>query len=127
MKRSIGWAFLAVVGLAVGSAVAADATGTWKWSFATQNGETRETTLKLKQEEGKLTGTISGRENTENPITEGKVEGDEVSFQVKREFNGNSFVIKYKGKLEGDTIKGTMEFEREGETRSREWEAKRAS
>ena len=29
--------------------------------------------------------------------------------------------------VEGDSIKGTTEFERDGETRSREWEAKKAS
>jgi hypothetical protein len=32
---------------------------------------------------------------------------------------------KYAGKLAGDSIKGKMEFERDGETSSREWEAKR--
>ena len=126
MRQRTGWLAAVVVVLAASSALAADATGTWKWSFTTQNGQTRETTLKLKQEEGKLTGTISGRENSETPIEEGKVEGDTISFQVTREFNDNKIVIKYKGKVEGDTIKGTMEFERNGESRSRDWEAKKA-
>ena len=102
------------------------ATGTWKWSFTTQNGDTRETTLKLKQDGEKLTGTITGRNNQETDIEDGKVKDGEVSFTVTREFNGNKFVMKYHGKLDGDTIKGKTEFERDGETRSRDWEAKRS-
>ena len=33
--------------------------------------------------------------------------------------------MKYSGKLAGDTIKGKMEFDRNGEATSRDWEAKR--
>lgn len=115
-----------VIGLAaIGAqaAVAAEVTGTWKWSVE-RNGQTMETTLKLKQEGAKLTGTISGRQN-ETPIEDGKVEGDEVSFKVVREFNGNKFTQKYKGKVSGDTIKGKVEMERDGQTNSRDWEAKK--
>ena len=91
-----------------------------------RDGTTRENTLKLKQDGKKLTGTISGRNNTETDIENGKVDGDDVSFQVTREFNGNKFVQKYSGKATADTIKGKVEFERNGETQSRDWEAKRA-
>jgi hypothetical protein len=49
-----------------------------------------------------------------------------VTFSVTREFNGNSFTAKYSGKLDGDTIKGKVDTERNGETRSRDWEAKRS-
>lgn len=106
----------------------ATATGTWKWEFKRQNGESTEVTLKLKQDGEKLTGTITGRNNTETEIKEGKVTKEgEVTFDVVREFNGNTFTQKYKGKLEGDTIKGKIEFERNGEAQSRDWEAKRGS
>ena len=124
MRRISGLLAVALVCTAV-PALAADPTGKWKWS-AERNGQTVETTLKLKQEAGKLTGTISGRNNTETAIEEGKVDGDEISFTVTREFNGNKFVQKYKGKLSGDAIKGTIESERDGQTRSRDWEAKKA-
>jgi hypothetical protein len=103
----------------------ADVNGTWKWSFTGQNGQTRETTLKLKADGEKVTGTVSGRNNTETAIEDGKIKGDEVSFTVKREFNGNTITQKYHGKLSGDTIKGKMEFERNGQEQSRDWEAKR--
>ena len=53
--------------------------------------------------------------------------GEEISFQVSREFNGNKIVQKYHGKISGDTIKGKIESPGRdgGEARSRDWEAKR--
>ena len=105
----------------------ANATGTWTWSFTGQNGQTRETTLKLKQDGDKLTGKISGRNNTETDIEDGKISGDQVSFKITREFNGNKITSTYHGKLTGDTIKGKSEFERNGQSQSRDWEAKRKS
>ena len=102
----------------------ADPTGTWKWSITGQNGQTRETTLKLKLDGDKLTGAISGR-GSETPIADAKIKGEEISFQVTREFNGNKVTSKYSGKVSGDSIKGKMEFERNGQSQSRDWEAKR--
>jgi len=101
-----------------------DPAGTWKWSFTGQNGQTRETTLKLKMDGDKLTGTVSGR-NGDTAIEEAKLKDDTISFQVTREFNGNKFTQKYSGKISGDTIKGKIEFARNGEAQSRDWEAKR--
>lgn len=121
-------AFLGAVTHAADSATDhANATGTWTWSFSGRNGQSRETTLKLKQDGEKLTGKISGRNGNETEIEEGKVSGDQISFKITREFNGNKFTSKYSGKISGDTIKGKSEFERNGETRSRDWEAKRKS
>jgi hypothetical protein len=111
----------------------ADANGTWTWSQPGRDGGTARTnTLKLKVEGDKLTGTLTspGRQGSEprsTPIENGKVKGDEVSFSVTREFNGNKFTSKYNGKVSADSIKGKMEFERNGETQSRDWEAKRAT
>ena len=124
MRRLCGFTTIALLVLAV-PALAADPTGTWKWSVD-RNGETIENTLKLKVEAGKLTGTVTGRNNTETPIEEGKVEGDDVSFKVTRMFGDNKVVQTYKGKLSGDTIKGKIEFERNGEAQSRDWEAKKS-
>jgi hypothetical protein len=125
--------------------------GTWKWAMqggrrgGGQGGQggndqqqrpAREVTLKLKHDGDKLTGEITmpagrgggGGANAPEPvkITDGTFKNDEVSFTVTREFNGNSFTTKYKGKLEGDTITGTTESERNGQTQSREWKATRA-
>jgi hypothetical protein len=100
-------------------------TGTWKWTVKFGDQE-REMSLKLKAEGDKLTGSMPGRDGKELKIEDGTFKGDEVAFKVTREFNGQKFVIKYKGKVSGDTIKGKTEFDRNGETMSRDWEAKRA-
>jgi hypothetical protein len=101
------------------------ATGTWTWTFTPQNGDAITITLKLKQDGEKLTGTI-GRDDNQTEIKEGAVKDGTVSFQVVRERNGQTFTQKYSGKLSADSIKGKIEFERNGETMSRDWEAKRA-
>ena len=108
----------------------ASPTGTWTWTTPGRNGgPERKSTLKLKAEGEKLTGKVSspGREGQvmETEISDGKIKGDELEFKVAREFNGNKFVMAYKGKIAGDTIKGKTEFERQGEKQSRDWEAKR--
>jgi hypothetical protein len=113
------------------SAQAADPAGTWTWSSPGRGGgEPRKTTLKLKVEGDKLTGNVSmpgrqGGQATETAISDGKVKGDEISFTVTREVNGNKFTAKYNGKVTGDAIKGKIESERNGQTQSRDWEAKR--
>jgi len=103
-----------------------DPTGTWTWSVAGRDGNTREVTGKFKLEGDKLTGTVSGRQS-DTAIEDAKLVGDEISFKVTREINDNKFVQKFSGKISGDSIKGKIEFDRNGETNSRDWEAKRAA
>ena len=98
--------------------------GTWKWSFTGQNGQARETTMKIKMEGDKLTGTVSGRQQ-DTPIDELKVKADEITFHVTREVNGNKFTAKYSGKIDGDTIKGKIKMERDGQETARDLDAKR--
>jgi len=87
---------------------AADATG--KWSFETQgrNGPTTQT-LNLKQDGSSLTGTLAGGRGGEVQISDGKVDGNNVSFTVVREFRGNQMSIKYTGVLSGDEMKLTID------------------
>ena len=114
---------LAIVAMA-GIARADDSpTGTWKWTQMFGN-NSREVTLKLKQDGDKVTGTISGR-NTDTEISDGSYKDGTVSFSVVREVNGNKITTKYNGKVSGDTIKGKVEGERNGQAFSRDWEAKR--
>jgi hypothetical protein len=134
MRTSRGLVGILAIGLAASTLAPAawaveklaDATGTWKWTVE-RNGQTIEQSIKLKQEGTKLTGMHIGRNNTETAIEDGKVDGDEVSFTLTRMFGDNKVVQKYKGKLSGDTIKGKVEFELNGEKMSRDWEPKRGS
>ena len=128
--KSLIYSLTAVLALAAFSSFAADASGTWTWSTPGRDGgEARKSTMKLKVDGEKVTGTIAtpGREGAarETEITNGKIKGDQISFDVTREFQGNKFTAKYSGKISGDTITGKMATERDGNTRERDWEAKR--
>jgi hypothetical protein len=108
------------------------ADGTWAWTMPGRNGgPERKLVLKLKTEGDKLTGTLTSPSRdggtSDTKIQDGKIKGEEISFTVTREFNGNKMTSKYKGKLTSDAIKGKIEFERNGEAQSRDWEAKRAT
>jgi hypothetical protein len=129
MKRAFAKLVASVftVTLLTGISIGAEsATGNWKWAITTQNGDRLESTAKLKQEGEKLTGTVNGRFG-EAEINDGSVKGDQIAFKIKRERDGQQFVLNYAGKLSADSIKGKIEFERDGNTVSREWDAKRDS
>jgi hypothetical protein len=125
MKRlAVAAVVLAFVGVANLARGADDATGTWKWS-ATFNNNTVEQTLKLKVEGDKLTGSMLGRDNQETKIDDATIKGNEIAFSVTREFGGQKRTTKYKGTVSGDTIKGKIARERDGQTTETDWEAKR--
>jgi hypothetical protein len=118
-------AALVVLGCMAATALAAaDATGTWKWKFTTQNGQDIDLSAILKQDGEKLTGKIT-RGDQSTDISDGTFKNDEVAFTVVRERNGQKVTSKYKGKVEGDSIKGKIEFEFGGDTRSFDWNATR--
>jgi hypothetical protein len=108
-----------------------DPSGTYTWSQPGRNGgPDRTNTLVLKLDGDKLTGKMlaparGGGDPTSTEIKDGKVNGAEISFSVTRDFGGNSFTTKYSGKLADGKITGKTETERDGQTNSRDWEAKK--
>ena len=84
-------------------AFAADVTGTWKGE-ANPNGKGGPPSFNLKQSGSLITGTTTAR-NAEIEISNGKVEGDKVYFEVVREMNGEKMTIKYSGTVSGSTMK----------------------
>ena len=105
----------------------ADPTGTWRWTVEFSDRKV-EQTLKLKIDGDRLTGTISGGgkgEANETRIEDGKFKDGEVTFTVTRERGGAKTVNKFKAKVEGDALKGEYQTERDGQTRKREFEARR--
>jgi|ERR1041385_2708471 hypothetical protein len=94
------------------AAMAADVTGKWTYEQPGRGGNPgRPVTITLKQDGSTLSGSVPGMgRGGDNPppptqITDGKVEGDKVSFTVKREFNGMTMVQKFEGTVSGDEIK----------------------
>jgi len=96
-----------LVGILATVAVAADITGKWKSEAPGRDGTPQLTTYTFKVEGEKLTGTVSGRQN-DTAISDGKINGDEISFVVVRNMGGQDMKIEYKGKVAGDEIKLTI-------------------
>ena len=93
------------------AAVAADITGKWVAEQPGRNGgPPRQTTFNLKADGTKLTGTMSapgrgGAEPTATEITNGKVDGNNITFEVKRQTQNGEMVSKYEGTMSGDELK----------------------
>jgi len=120
---------IGVLAPAWGQDTKVDPTGTYVWIVPGRNGGMdRTNTLALKLDGDKLTGNLTapgrGGEITTTKICDGKITGSDVSFCVVRSFNDNSVTNKYSGTLTDSVIKGKMEYERNGETQSRDWQAK---
>jgi hypothetical protein len=97
-----------VVGLLllVGFAFAANIDGKWAGEIVGQN---MEISFTFKAEGTKLTGThvVNG---TETPIADGKIDGNNISFNVTLDMGGQETKIPHKGTIEGDQIKMTYEM-----------------
>jgi hypothetical protein len=96
-------------------AVAADVTGKWTYEAPGMGGRpARPTTITLKADGSKLTGTVpgfggrgggGGTPPADQEISNGKVDGNNISFEVKRQTQNGEFVSKYEGTLNGDELK----------------------
>jgi hypothetical protein len=120
-------ALAALVGFVAANALAddkADATGTWKWTRKTPDGQEQEISATLKQDGEKLTGSVMSPLG-EVEIKEGKVKDGEISFQISFQRDGNDITVKFSGKLQGDKIKGKVEIGGGDMKRTMDWEPKR--
>lgn len=106
-----------------------DPTGTYIWTMPGRNGgPDRTNSLALKLDGDKLTGKLTsparGGKTVDTDINDATLTGAQVSFTVVRAFNGNSFTNKYSGTVADGAIKGKIEYTRDGDVQSRDWEAK---
>jgi hypothetical protein len=69
-----------------------------------QNQGPRTSTLVIKAD---MTGTYAGRNSTA-PLTDLKLEGDQVSFKVVVKYGDREVPMEFKGKLEGGALKGAF-------------------
>lgn len=87
---------------------ATDVTGTWTTEMKAPDGSGGvQITFTFKQDGATLTGTVQGAQGDPLPISEGKVDGDKISFKVM--FNGMTITHDgtFVASAEGDTIKLT--------------------
>jgi hypothetical protein len=94
-----------------GQLLASDMAGNWKWQITPQGGDAIDMSARFNVDNGKLTGKfLDGFDQQTFDIKDGKVDGDNVSFTITRPINDMTITVTYAGKLDGDTIKGTMEI-----------------
>jgi hypothetical protein len=124
---------LTIMLVAVFGAMAADISGKWTAETPGRNGGApRVTTFTFKVDGSKLTGSISrpgrGGDPMVSEITEGKVDGNNVTFSVKMQMGGQEMVSNYKGTVNGDTIElETTRPGQDGTPMTQKMTAKRAT
>lgn len=73
-----------------------------KWSGDSDQGPSF--TFTFKTDGNKLTGAMLSREGKELPIADGKLDGDNLSFSVASEWQGQPIKLVATGKINGDQI-----------------------
>ena len=82
----------------------ADVGGTWTASFETQVG-TQTYTYTFKVDGAALTGTAKGNLIADSMLSDGKVDGNKITFVEKGTYMGMPLTFNYSGELVGDEIK----------------------
>lgn len=93
--------------------------GFWKWYSPFD--PTLEYVLRLEVDGQRVTGGLAGRKTKETPIYDAYYRDGELTFSVAREKG----VYKYTGRVQGDTIRGSIEHDFGNGPRRRDWEATR--
>jgi hypothetical protein len=115
---------LGLGGLAGARDEKADPVGTWKCEYDI-GGMKRMSTLKIKKDGDKLSGTMTWPDQKEAMLKDVKLKDGELSFSAVREFMDNKIDIDYKLKIDGDKFKGKGEADIGGEKRDFDIEGKR--
>ena len=80
-----------------------DVTGTWKGDWDMM-GTTVTSTIVLKSTGGVVTGAVMTGPGTSTEIHDGKIEGDTVTFWINTEYQGQTYLLQYKGKITAGQI-----------------------
>src|SRR5262245_51557898 len=114
--------FMLTVFVAMTTAFAQEASvkGKWDASIDTAQGPTP-VTLTFSVEGDKVTGTLGSSRG--DMVVTGTISGTDITFGGTFEVNGQSIPISFKGKVEGDSMSGQVDF---GGMGGGGWSAKRA-
>jgi hypothetical protein len=121
----------ALLGVFAFAAFAADITGKWIAKVPGRGGNMQTYTFVFKADGAKLTGTLRAGAGGNVALTDGKIDGDNISFVVVRTL-GKSNEIKdtYKGTVSGSEIKfttGSHGFNQSSDPPPVEFTAKKAN
>jgi hypothetical protein len=113
MRASIR-CIIALAVLTLWVSFAADIDGKWTTQVQGRRG-TRTEVLMLKASGNTLTGSIQGGRGEAVEISNGAIDGDNISFTVVRQFRDNKITQEYKGTISGGELKLTMSGGRGGQ------------
>ena len=113
---------LTLVALFAFTASAADINGTWKATAEGPAGAMGRT-FTFKVDGNKLTGETTSSLVGKSTITDGKIDGDNLSFTITAKFQDQEMKLEYKGKIKPDEIVLTVDVQGQ----SLEWHAKKVS
>jgi hypothetical protein len=89
--------------LAATAGTGMDVTGTWKGDWDMM-GTNVTSTIVLKIAGAVVTGSVQNGNATPIDIHDGKVDGDTVTFWIPTEYQGQQYVLQYKGKITAGQI-----------------------
>jgi len=107
-KIVLGTAFIMLVAC---FSFGADVDGKWTTEMPGMDGSPMVLNYTFKADGDKLTGS-TGPEGMgmDSPISEGKIDGKNISFVVEIDFGGMDMRMTYKGTIEGNEIKLNMDM-----------------
>lgn len=107
MKRCL--VTIIALAFATFTALAADISGNWKGTAEGPQGNL-ERTFVFKVDGTKLTDETTSQMLGKSTITDGKIDGDSLSFSITASMQGNELKLTYKGKVTGNEIELTSEM-----------------
>lgn len=90
-------------------AFAADVDGKWAGGLETPNGPVN-VAFEFKADGATLTGSMSGPDGAPLSIKNGKIDGQNITFNVTLDFGGMPFELAYKGVVAPAEIKLTLDI-----------------
>jgi hypothetical protein len=127
-KKASSWTrraacLLVIVASTAGIFVAQAQSVSGRWDLTVETPQGKATpSIDLRQNGEELTGTYKGRLG-EAPL-EGTLRGDDIAFSVTLKFRDQEITVRYTGKVQDDSMKGTVQF---GGSASGSWSARRQS
>lgn len=103
--------------------IPADVKGIWRFDIASLR-VGLEDRLTLNQKYQEISGKISvqGRELL---IRDQRLTGDQLSFSARYNLEGHNITMKFKGRLTGDTLEGSVEIQGGPQAGTKPWKAQR--
>jgi SAM-dependent methyltransferase len=103
--------------------IPANMAGTWHWSLGSPTGEWQNQLL-IDQEFQEVSGRVN-LQGRQLRIREPRLKGDQLSFRVRYNFEGENVSMRFNGRVNDDTIKGSVEIQGGPWSGTKEWIARR--